>query len=57
MEDSSRDERYTIRDKTKIKTKSEEASRHLKDATKHLKQEMRDILRDAKARHLAEPVD
>ena len=57
MEESSRDQKLTIREKTKIKTRSEEASRHLKDATKHLKYEMRDILRDAKARHLAEPVD
>jgi len=56
MEESSRDQKMTSREKMKIKTGSEESSRHLKHATHHLKQEMRDILHDAKARHLAEPV-
>ena len=32
------------------------ASRHLKQATHHLQDTMHDILQDAKARHLAEPM-
>ena len=56
MEESSRDQRVTVREKTKTKTRSEEASRHLKQAAHHLQDTMHDILHDAKARHLAEPM-
>ena len=36
---------------------TERASRHMRDATRKLRQDLRDILREAKNRHLAEPVE
>lgn len=36
---------------------TERASRHMREATRNLNRELRDILRDAKSRHLAEPVE
>ena len=56
LEESTGAEKITVKEKTKIKMRSEEASRNLKQATQRLKNEMREILSDAKARRLAEPV-
>ena len=56
LEESTGAEKMTVKEKTKIKMRSEEASRNLKQATQRLQNEMREILSDAKARRLAEPV-
>ena len=55
LTDDSRDERTTDRESRDRRTR--DASERLQKAVKHLNQEMRDILREAKSRHLAEPVD
>jgi hypothetical protein len=42
---------------SEIEERSERASRRMNDAVRHMRKEMRAILRDAKSRHLAEPVE
>jgi len=40
-----------------LEARSQKASRRVSQAARHMNQEIRGILRDAKARHLAEPVE
>ena len=42
---------------SEIEERSERASRRMNDAVRHMQKEIRAILRDAKSRHLAEPVE
>ena len=56
LTEDSRDRETVRREKREIRARSRDASTRLRDAGKHLNEEMRDILRDSKARRLAEPV-
>ncbi len=52
-----RDESRSRKSDAELDAKTEKASRHMKDAAKHLKHEIRAIFSEAKERHLAERVD
>jgi chromosome segregation ATPase len=54
---ASREERGAIPGQRAREARTRDASERLKKAARHLNQEMRDILREAKSRHVAEPVD
>jgi len=52
-----RDDHRSRKSDAELDGKTEKASRHMKDAAKHLKHEIRAIFSEAKERHLAERVD
>jgi hypothetical protein len=56
LTEDSRDRETVRREKHELHARSREASARLREAGRHLNEEMRDILRDAKARRLAQPV-
>jgi hypothetical protein len=57
LTDDSREDRAASRGAREREGRTRDASERLQKAVKHLNQEMRDILREAKSRHLVEPVD
>jgi len=57
MTDDSLDERAADGESRNRSARTRDASERLRKAVKHLNEEMRDILRDAKARHLTERVE
>jgi len=56
-EKSDRGSRESREAEADLDARTEKASKHMKDAAKHLKHEIREIFDEAKARHLAERVE